>query len=474
MRLRVKKSVWFVPVLTLTLVGFAFSVTPNQVDVWITSYDEVSLLEQQKPLPITANAGSSDGVKIAVDAGIEFQEIDGFGASLTDSSAWLMAKKLKPEVREKVLQKLFNPKTGIGLSVLRQPMGASDFALKSYTYNDLAAGQMDVSLEKFSINHDKLYIIPILKRILEINPNLKIMGTPWSPPAWMKTTNSLIKGRLKPGGYDWLALYFLKYIQAYKGMGVPIYAITLQNEPNFEPEKYPGMYMSALDQIEVVKRLGPMLRATNLETKIIIWDHNWDKPEFPITVLNDATAREFVAGSAFHCYGGNVSAQLVVQAAHPDKEMYFTECSGGEWSRTFRTNLQSIAQNNIIGPMRNWSRTTVLWNLALDEKSGPQNGGCNNCRGVIKINQASGQVDYNVEFYALGQASKFVQPGSRRIASESSDGTVQTVAFTNTDGSRVLVAANAVLNDQQITVTDGSSSFTFKLPGNGVTTFIWQ
>ena len=176
MRLRVKKSVWFVPVLTLTLVGFAFSVTPNQVDVWITSYDEVSLLEHQKPLPITANAGSSDGVKIAVDAGIEFQEIDGFGASLTDSSAWLMAKKLKPEVREKVLQKLFNPKTGIGLSVLRQPMGASDFALKSYTYDDMPAGQMDVSLEKFSINHDKLHIIPILKRILEINPNLKKIG----------------------------------------------------------------------------------------------------------------------------------------------------------------------------------------------------------------------------------------------------------------------------------------------------------
>jgi glucosylceramidase len=469
-----KKIVWFVPVLAVTLAGFAFSVTPNQVDVWLTSYDEANLLEQQKPLPITATSGSSDGVKITVDASNEFQEIDGFGASLTDSSAWLMAKKLKPEAREQVLQKLFNPKTGIGLSVLRQPMGASDFALKSYTYDDLPAGQMDAKLEKFSINHDKLYIIPILKRILEINPNLKIMGTPWSPPAWMKTTNSLIKGRLKPGGYDWLALYFLKYIQAYKGMGVPIYAVTLQNEPNFEPEKYPGMSMSALDQIEVVKRLGPMLQAAKLETKILVWDHNWDKPEFPITVLNDATAREFVAGSAFHCYGGNVSAQAAVQAAHPDKELYFTECSGGEWSRTFRTNLQYVAQNNIIGPMRNWARTSVLWNLALDEKYGPQNGGCSNCRGVIKINQGTGQVDYNVEFYALGQASKFVQPGSRRIASESSNGTVQTVAFTNTDGSRVLVAANAVLNDQQITVMDGSRSFTFKLPGNGVTTFIWQ
>jgi glucosylceramidase len=473
------KRLWFVPVLVVTLAGFALtgatlSLSPNQVDVWLTSYDEVSLLEQQKPLSITANSGSSDGVKITVDATQEFQEIDGFGASLTDSSAWLMAKKLKPEAREKVLQKLFNPKIGIGLSVLRQPMGASDFALKSYTYDDMPSGQTDVKLEKFSINHDKQYIIPILKRILEINPNLKIIGSPWSPPAWMKTTNSLIKGRLKPGGYDWLALYFLKYIQAYKGMGVPIYAVTLQNEPNYEPEKYPGMSMSAQDQIEVVKRLGPMLRAAKLETKILVWDHNWDKPEFPITVLNDATAREFVAGSAFHCYGGNVSAQSVVQAAHPDKEMYFTECSGGEWSRSFRTNLQSIAQNNIIGPMRNWSRTAILWNLALDEKYGPQNGGCNNCRGVIKINQATGQVDYNVEFYALGQASKFVQSGSRRIASESSNGTVQTVAFTNTDGSRVLVAANAVLNDQQITVTEGSNSFSFKLPGNGVTTFVWQ
>jgi glucosylceramidase len=189
------KRLWFVPVLVLSFAGFAFSLGPNQVDVWITSYDEVSLLEQQKPLPLTTNSGLSDGVKITVDVTQEFQEIDGFGASLTDSSAWLMAKKLKPEAREKVLQKLFNPKSGIGLSVLRQPMGASDFALKSYTYNDLPAGQMpdglDPKLEKFSINHDKLYIIPILKRILEINPNLKIIGSPWSPPAWMKTTNSL-------------------------------------------------------------------------------------------------------------------------------------------------------------------------------------------------------------------------------------------------------------------------------------------
>jgi glucosylceramidase len=468
-----KASFWWLSAFLLaTLVGVVQADNPKQVEVWLTTFDASSKLERQEPLPMTS--GILEGATITVNPATMFQDIDGFGASLTESSAWLMSKKLTPEAREKALQQLFNPKTGIGLSFLRQPMGASDFALGNYTYDDLPNGQTDPKLEKFSIAHDKELIIPILKRILEINPNLKIMGTPWSPPAWIKTTNSVLKGRLKPGGYEWLALYFLKFIQAYKVEGIPIYAISLQNEPYFEPETYPGMFMSPQDQIEVVKILGPMLKKAGLKTKILVWDHNWDKPEYPKAVLDDKTAREYIAGSAFHCYAGQSTAQSVVKTAHPDKEMYFTECSGGAWSKSFRSNLQYISQTVMINPIRNWSRTAVMWNLALDENYGPKNGGCPNCRGVITINQKTGEVDYNVEFYALGQASKFVQAGAKRISSESKSSTIQSVAFKNPDSSLVLMLSNSVLSDEEITINDGTNSIKYTLPGNGVATFSWR
>jgi glucosylceramidase len=463
---------WSNLVLFATLIGVVQADNPKQVEVWLTTFDASSKLERQEPLPITT--GRLEGATITVKANTSYQEIDGFGASLTESSAWLMAKKLSPEAREKTLQQLFNPTIGIGLSFLRQPMGASDFALGNYTYDDLPSGQTDPKLEKFSIAHDKDTIIPILKRILEINPNLKIMGTPWSPPAWMKTTNSVHKGKLKPGGYTWLALYFLKFIQAYANEGLPIYAISLQNEPYFEPETYPGMFMSPQDQIEVVKILGPMLKMAGLKTKILTWDHNWDHPEYPKTVLDDNIAREYIAGTAFHCYAGQPAAQSVVQTAHPDKEMYFTECSGGAWSKSFRSNLQYIAQTVVTNPIRNWSRTAVMWNLALDEEYGPKNGGCPNCRGVITINQKTGNVDYNVEFYALGQASKFVQAGAKRIGSESTSSTIQSVAFKNPDGSLVLMLTNTVLSDEDLTISDGVQSFKYSVPGNGVISFIWK
>jgi glucosylceramidase len=463
---------WLAPFVLIALTGTVKADNPKQVEVWLTTFDASSKLEHQEPLPLSN--GILEGAAITVKPDTSYQEIDGFGASLTESSAWLMAKKLTPEAREKVLQNLFNPKTGIGLRFLRQPMGASDFALGDYTYDDLPSGQTDPKLEKFSISHDKETIIPILKRILEINPNVKIMGTPWSPPAWMKTTNSVLKGKLKPGGYEWLALYFLKFIQAYAIEGLPIYAISLQNEPYFEPDSYPGMFMSSQDQIEVVKILGPMLKTAGLKTKILVWDHNWDKPEYPTAVLDDKTAREYIAGSAFHCYAGQPTAQSVVKTAHPDKDIYFTECSGGAWSISFRSNLQYIAQTVVTNPIRNWSRTAVMWNLALDENYGPKNGGCPNCRGVITINQKTGNVDYNVEYYALGQVSKFVQTGAKRIGSESTSSTIQSVAFRNTDGTLVLMLTNSVLSDEDVNISDGVQSFKYSVPGNGVVTFIWH
>lgn len=448
---------------------------PQVAQVWLTTFDASSKLEPQKPIPLKSAAQSKlEGIVVVVDPEKSFQEIDGFGASLTDSSAWLIVNKLSVGAREAVLQKLFSPTQGINLSFLRQPMGASDFALKNYTYDDLAAGETDPTLEKFSIAHDREYIIPLLKRILQINPAVKIMGTPWSPLAWMKTSESVIKGHLKPQAYDWLAQYLVKYIAAYALEGIPIYAISLQNEPSFEPAGYPGMLMNPQDQIEVVKRLGPLLKAAGFATKILIWDHNWDKPEFPMAILKDKMARGYVAGTAFHCYAGEPSAQSVVQKANPDKEIYFTECSGGAWDKSFRSNLQRIAKKLMIDTLQNSSRIAVLWNLALDENYGPQNGGCTNCRGVVTVNQGSGQVDYNVEYYALGQDSSFVHSGAKRISSSLNSTTLFAVAFKNTDGSRVLMLTNSVLSDEDITVTDGKFSFFAVVPGNGVISFVWK
>ncbi|GAA4187643.1 ricin-type beta-trefoil lectin domain protein [Streptosporangium oxazolinicum] len=452
--------------LSLQVVAPAQAAAPT-ANVWVTTADGGKLLQQQPAVTFGADSGSASTIDVSDAAA--YQTMDGFGASFTDSSAWLVANRLSTGQRAALMDKLFDRGSGIGLSLLRQPMGTSDFALSNYTYDDSCC-----DLGGFSIDHDRSAIIPVLKQAKSRNADLKIMGTPWSPPAWMKTNNSLVGGKLRTDRYAAFADYFVKYAQAYAAEGLPIYAVTLQNEPHHEAP-YASMRMEPGEQAAVVKNhLGPAFAAAGLSTKIIAWDHNWDEPNYPIEVLNDAGAKRYLAGSAFHCYAGDVGAQSAVHNAHPDRDIWFTECSGGNWATDFGANLKWNLQNLVIGATRNWAKGVTLWNMALDQNNGPTNGGCTTCRGVVTIDNNSGNVAYNVEYYVLGHVSKFVVPGARRIDSSTYAGDLESVAFKNPDGSIALLALNAGSSGKAFKVRWKGQSFTYTLPAGAAGTFTWD
>jgi glucosylceramidase len=444
------------------------------VNVWLTTADQANLMAPQGALVFGPDAGQNS-MTIDVDSRTTFQQIDGFGASFTDSSAWLVYTKLTPAARNTLMSRLFDPVAGIGLSYLRQPMGATDFALSSYTYDDVPAGQTDPSMAHFSIDHDRAYILPVLKQARLINNQLRVMATPWSPPAWMKSSQSMIGGSLNPSAMAPLASYFVKFLQAYQMENVPIDRITIQNEPHFTPTGYPGMFMEWDQQAAFVRDyLGPAIANAGLTTGIALWDHNWDEPNYPINVLTDAGAARYAAGSAFHCYAGTPDAMTTVHNFNPGKDLYFTECTDST-IRTWASFLKSDIENLLIGATRNWARTVLKWNIALDPNHGPQNGGCSTCTGLVTIDQSSGAVSYNVDYYTLGHASKFVRPGARRIASNTfGPGSIEDVAFKNPDGSIALIVLNADSVSRTFKVRVGQQSFLYQLPASGVATFTWH
>jgi glucosylceramidase len=310
---------------------------------------------------------------------------------------------------------------------------------------------------------------------LAINPQLKVMASPWSAPGWMKTSGSLIKGSLRPDAYGPFAEYFRRYIEAYRAEGVPIYAITIQNEPHFEPADYPGMRVDPPARARFIGAyLGPLFAREQIPTLILDWDHNWDEPNSPLQVLADSVARRYVAGVAWHCYGGEVSAQGKVHDAFPAKDAYFTECSGGEWAPKFADNLVWTVRTLIIGSTRNWARGVLLWNLALDEHYGPHKGGCGNCRGVVTIHSQSGAITRNDEYYSLAHASRFVRPGARRIESSTGVAGLESVAFRNPDSSTVLIVVNTTAEQRRFVVRWTSKSLVYALPAGAVATLRWR
>ncbi len=451
---------------------------PVVVHAWLTTGDQASLLSQQPDVYLVTDT-TSPGAAIStidVDPGTQHQQMIGFGAAMTDASAYLIMHQMPAKDREALLQDLFGRENGIGLSFVRVPMGASDFSLRHYSYDDMPPSESDSALARFSIDEDLAEKIPLLRRALSINPEIKLVGSPWSPPAWMKSTRSLIKGTLLPKFYDSFAEYFVKFIRAYGAQGLPIYAITLQNEPNFEPEDYPGMRLDALQRARVIGRhLGPRLERAGMRTVIWDWDHNWDLSQSPMEVLADSTARKYVQGVAWHCYGGNVSAQSIPHSAYPDKDTYFTECSGGDWAKIFADNLKFNVGTLVIGSTNNWARGVALWNLALDEKGGPHKGGCGNCRGVVTIDSKTGAYTRNVEYYSLAHASKFVRPGAHRIRSESADTLLAHVAFLNPDQyTKVLLVLNMAKEARRFVVRSRGGSFRYTLPAASVVTLTWS
>lgn len=378
---------------------------------------------------------------VVIDEEQTFQEMDGFGASFTDSAAYLIHQVLKTKQRSELMTRLFDPNVGIGLSVLRQPMGASDYARDFYSYNDMPEGQTDVELDQFSIAHDEEDIIPLLKEALRLNPDVKLMGSPWSPPGWMKTSGSMIGGELKPEYYSVYANYFVRYIQGYKAHGLPIYAITPQNEALYSPGHYPGMIMLPEAQGDFIKNhLKPQFVKNDIDTKILCYDHNWDKPDYPLTVFEQAG--DAVDGVAWHWYGGKPSAQSEVFEAFPGKEVHFTEGSGGEWIPPFEQAFSNVMRTG-IEILRNHSKSYVLWNMALDEKNGPTvpGFGKSTCRGIVTVNQQTKELTYTLDYYALAHFSKVIRPKAVRIASTSHE-SIRSVAFKNTDGSIAVVLFN--------------------------------
>ena len=449
------------------------SADPHRVDVYESTTDLQESLQQKDALDFGGTR--LPALTINVDASKVYQEIEGFGASLTDSSAWLLFNKLDAAQRKEILQKLFDRNAGIGLSFLRQPMGASDFALDDYSYDDLPAGQIDPKLQKFSIAHDQQYIIPVLREALAVNPQLRVMATPWSPPGWMKSSGELIGGQLQPAAYPAFAKYFVKFVQAYESAGIPIYAITMQNEPRFLPNDYPGMQMTGEEQATVLRdHLGPAFRDAKLNTKILVFDHNWDLIDFPITLLSDPKAASFAAGIATHCYGGNPTAQEELHNRFPEKPIWLTECSGGDW-QTGRI-LEEQARL-VIGTIRHWSKSVILWNLALDQDHAPYKGGCKTCRGIVTVNHSvsPSTVTPTADYVALGHVSKFLLPGAHRIESNTFDqGSIEDVAFRNADGSIVLMVLNSSRAPVPFNVECQGKYFSYTLPGGAVATFRWE
>ncbi|MEY4038143.1 MAG: hypothetical protein RIR67_453 [Bacteroidota bacterium] len=445
-------------------------VVVNDMDFWLTNGSKNSYLQKQTGI---LSFGTNYNVypSIEVDETQTFQTIDGFGFTLTGGSAQGI-NKLNPQKRQELLQELFGKNdNSISISYLRISIGASDLNAAPFTYDDLPFGQTDVNLTQFSLNPDKNDVIPMLKEILAINPQIKIIATPWSAPIWMKDNNGFVGGSLKPEYYGTYAHYFVKYIQKMKEEGISITAITPQNEP-LHPGNNPSMFMPALQQADFIKNhLGPAFSNANLTTKIIIYDHNCNKPEYPLAILNDAGANPYVDGSAFHLYEGDISALSTVHNAYPNKNLYFTEQYTGT-SGTFDGDLKWHLKNVIIGSMRNWSKTALEWNLANDANFRPYTpGGCSTCKGALTINGAD-SFERNVGYYIIAHASKFVPAGSVRIASNLV-GNLNSVAFKTPLGKKILIVENDGNTNELFNIKCNGKWVPTALDAGAVATFSW-
>ncbi len=441
----------------------------SDVDFWLTRGDSSVLLQKQNTALVFGTTTNSNPF-IDVDSTQTFQTVDGFGYTLTGGSAFVI-NKMDANSKASLLNELFgNGSSGIGISYLRLSIGSSDLNASVFSYDDMPAGQTDTGLAHFSLGTDTTDLIPILQQILAISPSIKIIAAPWSAPVWMKDNHSTAGGSLLTNYYGVYARYFVKYIQQMKSKGITIDAITPQNEP-LNPDNNPSLVMQAADQSVFIKNfLGPAFQSSGITTKIVVYDHNCDRPDYPETILQDAAANVFVNGSAFHLYAGDISAMSQVHNLYPDKQLYFTEQYTGSTSR-FSDDLKWSVKNVIIGSMRNWSRNALEWNLANDPSFGPHTpGGCTTCKGALTISGSS--VTRNVGYYIIAHASKFVPPGSVRISSTVTN-VLQTAAFMTPDHKKVLIIENDDQAPDAINIRFNGKWVTTTVPPGSVCTYIW-
>jgi glucosylceramidase len=449
----------------IIMISFIIKTNAQTVTPWITSGDQTRLLQQQGTVSFGTNSGTNPST-VTVNAGTTYQTMDGFGYTLTEGSCEVISGMAATQ-QNQLLNDLYNPVTGLNASVVRISIAASDLSSSSYSYNETSG---DVNMNNFSLNGpDLTYLIPIIKKIKLINPNIKILATPWSAPRWMKTNNSWIGGSLQTQYYAAYARYFVKYFAAMQAQGISIWAITPQNEPE-NPHNEPSMLMNSTEQKNFInQQLGPQMAAAGYgNIKIIAFDHNCDNTAYPIDVLNNSS---YVDGAAFHLYLGNISAMSTVRNA-TNKNVYFTEQytgSGGSFSGDFGWHMQNV----VIGSTNNWSKTVLEWNAANNPSLGPRTpGGCNTCLGAVTVNNSTSYTK-NVAYYIIGQISKFVKPGAVRISSSSTSGSIQTVGFKNPDGSIALVVYNSG-SANTIKVVSGSSAFNYSVPASSAVTFNWS
>lgn len=501
----------------------------TSADVWVTTPDAVSLLRPGPGLVFevdqpgrpgrpgqtgqtgrpgqTEHAGQTDlagGAStrsaatetVIVDSASSYQDFLGCGASITDSSASLLAR-LPADRRDAVMQQLFCPSAGIGLSYLRQPIGSSAFVSgpRYYTCDDVSSGRTDFDLAQFSIARDEVGVLPLLRQARRLNPRLKVMATPWSAPAWMKTNGSLVGGELidAPRYYEAYAAYLVAFVRAYERAGVPIHAVTLQNEPQNRNPDVPGMHLGVAQAKRVIHALGPALARAGLATQIVAFDHNWSihpddlasvpagqsaEEDYPFAILADPATARWVAGTAFHCYYGDPEVQSRLHDRFPDKDVYFTECSGSRGSvdsdaKAFADTLRWHASNVVIGATRHWARTVVTWNLALDPSGGPHANGYTDFSGLITI-EDDDSFTMNAEYYALAHLSRFVRPGARRVESRTEDGNdLISVAFRDDDGTIALLLHNTNDERRDAKIRWNGRRTSLALPGGALATLTW-
>jgi glucosylceramidase len=435
---------------------------------YLTTSSKSSLLELQTNgmLPYSPNSNFT----INVSENTQYQSIDGFGYSLTGASAQLI-NNMSNNAQNTLLQELFGQgENSIGVSYLRISIGASDLDINLFSYNDLPAGQTDLALNNFSIDPDLVNLIPILTKIKQINPNIKILATPWSAPSWMKTNGLSVGGELKTNLYATYANYFVKYIQAMRTNGINIDAISIQNEPENQFNN-PSMLMNAAQQTNFIKNnLGPTFATNNIQTKIIIFDHNLDNPNYPISILNDNAANQYIDGSAFHLYAGQIDNMSAVHNSHPNKNLYFTEL-WTEAPSNFAADLKFHIREVIIGASRNWSKATFEWNLASNATNSQfLPGGCTNCLGAITID--GNNVTKNTAYYVIAHAAKFIPSGSKRIQTNSNS-ELPNVAFKTPQGKIVVIVLNNTDSQKSFNINGTNEPISTSLAAGSVGTFVF-
>jgi glucosylceramidase len=495
------KNVFILVLIHVAVILQAQSREMKNIESWITTPDRSQLFSKQENPIQFSNDGhrGRGGATIIIDEGMQMQSVAGFGFALTGGSAELMMKMSSPE-RSKLINELFRTDgNNIGVSYIRLTIGASDLNSFVYSYDDLKEGETDLLLKKFNLSQDMNDVVPIMKEILAINPNVLILASPWSAPAWMKTNNNVRAGSLKKEYFSVYAKYFVKYIQAMKEQGITIDAITVQNEP-LNSNNTPSMQMLAGDQKLFIKEnLGPAFEKANLKTKIVLFDHNLDRIDYPLTILNDPEAAKYVDGSGFHHYGGDFTAMTLLHTAHPEKNIYFTEQMVIEKPGSSSIDIAGPVKRLILGAMQNWSKNVILWNFAADSLNDPHtdNGGCPMCQGAITLSNDS--ISRNIAYYTIAHASKFVRPGSVRIASsqkgdkvvsltedEERRGTdairvgvtenfdiLPNVAFRTPDGKTVLIVVNDTFSVNSFRVQFRGQFANLRLGPGSVGTFVW-